>query len=467
MMLAAGAAWAQTPPSQWVFSINFQEAGSSNPRLFTFPDNVEQSLIINSLGTSLSYSRATPRNQLGLNGRLAGNLARDFSDLDNIYYSGGFFWGHQASPRLRTSLTQAFSSGINPQTLTSVGVLPNRLNSQNYQASGGLSYQTSQSSSLTASVSYNWIRFDTFSQIEGSQLVLDLPPFDEDPLETFPGVGAEPEEGTLPTAPDAEQLVLDIIAFEGLQDPKVTSQSARAQLGFSHQLSEKTTTSFGAFYGLRSFDSQTLTNGPQYGGSATLGRRISPYSSVSLGYRIQRNLSQDPGTTTHRLTGGWNQTLRRQLPEMSLNASGGVGYFQASGLRSGDMSFIANLGLSSQLTRTTAFSIRYSRQYRQALGFGRNFLTDNASANITQSIGSRIQIGASGNYSRGRDPLEPGSLFTGERYTGYVSFRITGGLSVGGSYQNWITSRQTEGILSSQDSNIWSVFLGYTKSWPR
>ncbi len=198
-----------------------------------------------------------------------------------------------------------------------------------------------------------------------------------------------------------------------------------------------------------------------------MGRRISQNGSLSLAYGIQRSLSQDPGTTTHNLTGGWNQALRRQLPKMNLNASGGVGYFQASGLQSGDMSFIGNLGLSSQLTRTTAFSIYYSRQYRQSLGFGRNFLTDNASANITQSIASRIQIGASANYSRGWDPLEPGSQFTGERYAGYVSFRITGGLSVGGSYQNWLTSQQTEGILSTQRSNIWTVSLQYAKSWPR
>ena len=48
-------------------------------------------------------------------------------------------------------------------------------------------------------------------------------------------------------------------------------------------------------------------------------------------------------------------------------------------------------------------------------------------------------LGAFAGYTVGRDPLDPSSEFSGERYRGTLTFRITRGFSAGASYQVWIT----------------------------
>jgi hypothetical protein len=363
-------------------------------------------------------------------------------------------------------MTHSVSSGLDPETLANVGLVPSQLGALTYQAMGGLSYQSSQRTSISTSVSYNWTRWDSPRRIEGSQLVLDQPPFDVDPLATFLDVD-ESQEETLPTTPESQDFIFDVVAGEGLQDPRVNYQSAGARIGLSHGLTDKTTTSFGAFYSRHLFDSTSYRDGPRYGGTASLSHRMSSIDSLSLSYSINKTaISESPDTAVHSLTGGWSRSLRRQMPRMSLNASAGASYYQAAGGSNNNASVIGNFGLSSQLTRSTAIGIRYSRSYRLALGFGRDFLSDYASANLTQTIASRIQVGIVAAYTLGRDPLEPDSRFTGERYRGSVSFQIARGFSAGASYQKWFTTRQISGSSSSLDSNLWAFFLGYTKTWP-
>ena len=208
-------------------------------------------------------------------------------------------------------------------------------------------------------------------------------------------------------------------------------------------------------------------NGPRYGALASLSRRVSPNDSLFLSYSFRRSFAGITNNYIHSLLGGWNSELRRRLPQMTLKISGGVSYFQEPG-GVDDLGPIADVGLTSRLTRSTSFAIRYSRQYYSSYGFGRSLLNDYASANLSQMIATRIQLGVSAAYTQSTDPLEPGSKFTGERYAGNANFQITEGLSAGATYQVWVTSQQRIQPDSSElRSNLLSFFIRFTRRWPR
>jgi hypothetical protein len=158
------------------------------------------------------------------------------------------------------------------------------------------------------------------------------------------------------------------------------------------------------------------------------------------------------------------------MPEININLSGGASYFQAPEASGAidKVSVVGNFSFTSMLTRETSLNARYTRRYHQALGFGRNFLTDYASLRFAQNIKTRILVGVSGAYTLSRDPLEPDSEFSGERYQGYFSVQITRGFSAGATYSLWITDRSqtVEAQSFRRESNLWTFFLRYTKTWP-
>jgi hypothetical protein len=153
------------------------------------------------------------------------------------------------------------------------------------------------------------------------------------------------------------------------------------------------------------------------------------------------------------------------MPEMNLSVSGGPSYFQVAGQEKDNVQLIGNFSFSLKAARTTSIGVRYNRRYRIALGFGRNLLTDYASANISQSIKSRLLLGAIAGYTRGEDPLMPGSHLSGERYRAFLSFQITRGLRAGASYQIWITEQQFAEQPQRVRSEAWAFSLSYATTW--
>jgi len=472
-LFVAGKADAQIGPNQWRFSTSFQEVGSQDTRsVFVSDDGAElDQVIVDSLGVSLSFYRPSPRGELSLSGRASATRFRDLGALDNVPFGGGIIGDYRLSSRTRINFHEAFSNGFDLRGLSSVGLLPSRLHAQVIVGGLGFSFRHSSRTTSFLRFTHNWIDYDSPQTIEGSRFVVDRPLEDGEaglpPAETAPDPTPDqtPESGPdedIFTAPDGQDLGLDVLSSEGLTDPRLSSLFGGATFGVSRQLASRTQANVRLNYGWRQFfNSSTGTDGAVYGGQAGLTRRVRANDRLYVSYNYRRSDSQIPATNHHTLLGGWGRLVGTQT---NVFVSGGTSYFQGGG-RESQPSLFLNTGMA-WTGESTTFALRYKRSVTQTLGFGRNYLTDWATANFSQMLGRKLRFAAMTGYSLGRDALAEQREFSAARAQGELSYWITNGISVGGRYFVGETMSSVQGDESKRRYNLWSFFVTYEHWWP-
>ena len=466
-------AGAQVRPSQWALSIDFQEVGRKDSGFVT--DGLDDEFFVaDSLGAAVSFDRRTPRGHFSLFSRGAAVVFRDFREFDDFNYSGALSGSRQLSLHTTFSFREAFSSGLDLARLSSLGFSNPRLDAKTVAGEVGLAHRVSPRTTTFVSFGHDWLSFVSLQSIDASQFVLDptppgndetgLPPegVEEDPGGQTPN-GSPPPGENFPMTPDGQDFVLDVLSSEGLELPQQSALSGRLTAGISTRLSPRATAFGSVNYGWREFfDSPGRASGPYYGGTAGISRLFDRSDRLFANYRYGRNDASSPSTTTQTLSGGWSRLLGDQL---NVYLSGGASYFQSTPQTDpGRTSLFVATGISHS-SENTSFSGRYQRSIRQALGFGRSFLTDNASATLSQAIGRRLRATASAGYTLGQDLLEPESRPSAFRYGGEVSYRVVNAISVGGRYLVSENTFLRAGEELSLERSLWSFFVSYGHSW--
>ena len=128
-----------------------------------------------------------------------------------------------------------------------------------------------------------------------------------------------------------------------------------------------------------------------------------------------------PAVTTHTFM---LQGEHEVSPHFKVDASVGVGLTNAGPLPvSSGTSLLGGLGLSGRARRTT-WDLRYGRSTYQALGFGRNYLTDYASASLEHRLAKRLTGRLEARYRHSRESLIGAYAFDTQHYGTSARYRI-------------------------------------------
>ena len=457
-LAAPSAGLAQDPPGEWTFSIGARE---SNEFSRVFNGVAEEDLILDNATLGLGYRTRTERSQYGLFGRVGANAYREGDDRSHFNYGAGFSWSHAPSPRFSSTLSFGADRGFQAETLSNLGVLAPGMDSSAAHASWGLQYKTSPRTSVSAGVSYDYVRFESDRPVPGSQIVLGQTPFQDE----FPRLFPERRDDDELPLPDAEGGVIDILATEGFLLGAAGSHSGSAILGVSRHLSEYSSLGFDLGGGYRTIDrgdARFLQEGAQGAFRFWAQRRVGRSSTLGTSYEVSRSLIVDPATTIQTLSGGYGF-----LPEgrnVSLRLSGGASYYLAeNGISS--ITPVADATFAAGLTRTTQLSATYRRQFSQSLGFGSTLLIDYASVSLSQQFGSKVDLTILGGGTFGADPLIEGSRYDAVQAGGTVSYKVVDSFLVGTSFFVLKTEQADFDVTSETKRNLASVFVTYTATW--
>jgi len=455
---APSAAIAQDPPGDWTLSIGARE---SNEFSRVFNGIAEEDLILDNVNLGLGYRTRTERSQYGLFGRVGANAYRQGDSRNDFNYGAGFSWSHTPSARFSSTLTFGADRGLQAETLSNLGVLAPGMDSSAAQASWGFQYKTSPRTTVSAAVSYDYVRFESDQPIPGSQIVLGETPFRDEFPSLFPGLSAD---GDL-VLPDAEGGVIDILATEGFRLGANGSHSGSGIFGVSRQLSEYSSIGFdlgGGYRTIDTMDPQFLQEGAQGAFRFWAQRRVGRSSTLSTSYYVSRSLILNPSTTIQTLSGGYG--FFPEGSRLSLRLSGGASYYLAEN----DISSLtptADTSFTAGLSRTTQLSLTYGRQFSQSLGFGNTLLIDFASASLTQQFGSKVDLTLLGGSTFGADPLIEGSRYDAVQAGGTLSYQVVESFLVGTSFFVLKTEQADFGAPSETKRNLASVFVTYTATW--
>ncbi len=308
----ASPALAQEPPNDWRFSLGFRESNEY--------DLVENGIsredrVLDNVNASLSFSTRTERSQFSLFGRLGSDFYRKGDERDRLNYGGGFSWTRQSSPRFNMSLSQNVNRGFMLSTLSSIGLLAPNVDTLSATTSWGMQYQTSPRTTIATSVNYSYIEWQNEQRIEGSQIVLEESPFGND----FPDPAVEPTPAGDLLVPDGEDMVLGIIATEGLRAGDSKSHQAAANFGVQRKLSELTSIGFDVAGSYRTIDySFQSLEGSEGAFRFWTQRAVGRTSHVQATYQVRRSLVLEPTTTVHSASGGLSYSPReKDLRNMS------------------------------------------------------------------------------------------------------------------------------------------------------
>lgn len=380
----ASPALAQEPPNDWSFSLGFQESNE-----YDLVENgiAREDRVLDNVNASLSFSTRTERSQFSLFGRLGSDFYREGDERDRLNYGGGFSWTRQSSPLFNMSLSQNVNRGFMLSTLSSIGLLASNVDTLSATTSWGMQYQTSPRTTIATSVNYSYIEWQNEQRIEGSQIVLEESPFAND----FPDPAVEPTPGGDLLVLDAEDMVLGIIATEGLRAGDSKTHQASANFGVQRRLTERTSIGFDVAGSYRTIDySFQSLEGSEGAFRFWTQRALGRTSNVQATYQVRRSLVLEPTTTVHSASGGLSYSPREK--DLTLRLHGGASYFQAEGSES--LTPTADVAFSTGLTRSTRFDASYQRQFASALGFGRTLLMDYANVSLTQNFGSSVDLTA-------------------------------------------------------------------------
>jgi hypothetical protein len=456
--LGAPGASAQQPQDEWTLSIGARE---SNEFSREFNGVAEQDLILDNVSLGVGYRTRTERSQYGLFGRAGASAYREGDDRTILNYGAGFSWTYTPSARFTSTLTFGADRGFQAETLSNLGVLAPGTESAAAQASWRFQYRAGPRTTVSTSVAYDYVRFESDAPIPGSQIVRSETPFREDFRSPFP---ERPSGEDLPM-PDAEGEVLDILATEGFFRGTSGSHSGTAIFGLARQWSEYSTLGFdlgAAYRTIDRGDPRFLQEGAQGAFRFWTQRRAGASSTFGAFYQVNRSLIVDPATTIQTLAGGY-----AFLPEgssLTLRVLGGASYYLAENEVS-TLTPVVDSQLAAGLTRTTQLNVLYRRQFAESMGYGATLLIDYAYLSLAQRFGPKVELTLSVGGTFGADPQIEGSRYDAAQAGGALSYQVVESFRVGASLFVLRTESRDFGPPSDSTHNLASVFVTYTTSW--
>jgi hypothetical protein len=454
-MVGSASPQTQSQPDAWNLALTLRESRALDRVRSGEP---AEDRIIDAADASLGYSTRTERSNVGFFGRVGGNMYQDELSEDQITYGAGFSWNYRATERSNMSLTQSVNKNLRLDTLASLGLSPNDLDTLSANTQWSFQGQSGPRTSWSTGLGYNFAELRSLVPIQGSQIVLDEQPFGDEisiPL-------IDTSDPTQVALPDGETDILRILATEGLSDRNARSQQAYASFGLNHSIGQRTSLGFSLNGGYRSIETAQAQNGPMGVVQMFLQQATSTASAVSVGYTFQSSFAIEPNVTIQTLFTGWSYTPEDST--VSFSVLGGASRFQAEG-RDTTTQPVASALFSGNITESTTAGVSYRRQFSMPLGFGQSLLIDYADANINQAIGARVNAIANAGLSFGADPLDDGSKLDTRRAGGSVTVRIVGGLSAGTSYF-YVENEQQTAVSNFEDSyKNWSFYLAYGTNW--
>jgi hypothetical protein len=157
-------------------------------------------------------------------------------------------------------------------------------------------------------------------------------------------------------------------------------------------------------------------------------------------------------------------TAEHEVSErLKLDASAGAGLTGAAEpFESPGPSFLGGVGLSGR-ARRSSYDLRYGRSTYQAFGFGRNYLTDYASAFLEHQVAERFSVRVEARYRKSRESLLGRYAFTSQLYGASARYRIERRTLASAYYYFRGIDRPDTG--NDVDSSVWGFAISYARSW--
>ena len=238
-----------------------------------------------------------------------------------------------------------------------------------------------------------------------------------------------------------------------LGQTKVLTTRLNAQM--SHALSPRSSLALLGRFEQAKFDSDVLRDGKTYGGSASLGRRVKPTTTLSLTYSFDQTESD---------------VLRSQIQTASAGARFAMGPRRDVGINLGATLFDSALEgrqVAPYGAATLSFKYQYltlmfalTHEVRQEYGLGRLRQSDLASMNLIRTFGARrAALTASMAYGQNRSTASSLQDFRYRTYGASAGLKLPMGrhLVADGGY-SYFRSSQVEVPV---DSHTVSVSLAY------
>ena len=148
---------------------------------------------------------------------------------------------------------------------------------------------------------------------------------------------------------------------------------------------------------------------------------------------------------------------RKQQEHVSWDVAGGVAYVESVG----NWYPAGHAGMSVS-GRRTSLSLRYSRDFGQAFGYGRETIADLASVTATWTPVRPLSFDAGGHFGYRRDPADDGYRIRSYVASTGFSWGIAKDLGFGAHYY-W-ERNDTEGFEPTDGSRV-TASLSYGVSW--
>ena len=452
------ASWseAQTPPSTWTFGLGFYETRQLDRTVNGEPTG---DFVMDNANIQFGYATVRERSRVSFSVRAGTSFPREgIEERRNQNDFGlGFGWNQRVTEHFQSTLDLNVSRNFSRETLSDLGLIAPDLTADSAGASWTTQYQAGPSTSLSTSLSYQFIDIANVRTIPGAQIVVTEQPF----RDTLSIPLMDDDGGPLPIR-DAEQDILAILATEGLDGRANRSQDASAGFGLNHRVSERTSIGFQVSAGYRTFQQGLQSEGSQAMGRLFVQRSIGKASALNAAYDISRSIVLVPTTTIQSVFGGYSTS--GQETALAITLSGGVSLYDAQDVTS-QWTPVGNVSLSGALTSSTTAGVSYVRQYNQAIGFGRPTLIDFANANLTQELGSRATFSLNVGATFSTDPLDLQGDSSARLAGASLTFRILSGLSAGTSFFWTETEFERFSATTTTQNKTWSFYLNFGTTW--
>jgi hypothetical protein len=444
----------RTEAQRWSFSSTFGRYHTDNFLLIS-PDAPGDT--VDNLSVGLLYGRVGQRLSLSGYGRVSVNYYETSSRYNRLNYGGGFGLSYRPSPTASVSTTTAATSGFYTPLLIGLGVALPQVRTDLFRNTLLATWHAGPRTTLTADGDFTYLHYSSDqSLLDAAQLPLDVLLL----AGTVPPEQAEIGISDLPTPVDASLVAIAALSAEGVRVRQVNLVTFRAGLQAEQKLTERLSGSVQLGYRGLDYGNAAIVSGGQLDSGASLHLGLGPGTNASLQYTYQQNRAQVPVVSTQTAV---LQVEHEVNPHLKIDASFGAGISDQAGLSSSSgTSWLGGGGLSGHHKRTR-YNAYYGRSLFQAFGFGRNYLTDYASAVVDQTVTKRLSIGLDARYRRSQDVFAQRFFFSTQIYRIAAGYRVKRRTLVGGFYSYRIIDRGEEVPLVK--SSAWGLSVTYVRSW--
>ena len=444
----------RTEARRWSFSTTFSRFHTDNFLLIS-PDAPGDT--VDSLSVGLLYGRLGKRLNLSGYGRVSVNFYETSSQYNRLNYGGGFGLSYRPSPTASLDVRVAATSGFYTPLLIGLGVALPQVRTVVFRNTLLATWHPGPRTTLTADGDFTYLHYTSdLSTLDAAQLPLDVLIL----AGTIPPEQAEIGLPDLPTPVDASLVALAALSTEGVRQRRLNLVTYRAGLQAEQKLTDRLSGTVQLGYRGLDYGSPAIVSGGQLDSGASLRLGLGPGTSASLQYTYQQNRAQVPVVSTHTAV---LQVEHEVSPQLKIDASFGVGVSNQVGLATSSATSLLGGGGLSGRHRRTRYSAYYGRAVFQAFGFGRNYLTDYASAIVDQTVTKRISIGVDARYRRSQDVFAQRFFFDSQLYRVSAGYRVKRRTLVGGFYSYRIIDRGAE--IPIVKSSAWGFSVTYVRTW--